>query len=155
MATPLGKLSIEVDDSGALVRVHFGECDAGSEEPVAPSILERFAAYFAGELDALAALPQAPRGTEFQVRVWREVAKIPAGKTESYGELARRSGDAGLSRAVGAANGANPLLLVIPCHRVIGAGGEVRGYAAGIDRKEWLLQHEGALWSQQSLLTST
>lgn len=90
-------------------------------------------------------LPLAPRGSEFQQRVWRELTRIPYGETISYGEQARRLGDLSLSRAVGAANGANPIWLVIPCHRVIGADGSLTGYGGGLPVKRWLLEHEGAL----------
>ncbi|WP_333776599.1 methylated-DNA--[protein]-cysteine S-methyltransferase [Streptomyces sp. IBSBF 3136] len=102
-------------------------------------------AYFAGRLTRFS-LPLAPAGTPFQLRVWQTLEDVPYGTTTSYGELAARLGvsRAGM-RAVGRALGANPLLLVRPCHRVIGADGSLRGYAGGVERKAWLLTHEGAL----------
>ena len=88
-------------------------------------------------------LPLAPRGTPFQLRVWEEVRRIPPGRTRTYGELARSLGDPLLARAVGAANGANPISIIIPCHRVVGSGGSLTGYAGGLDNKRALLDHEG------------
>ena len=87
-------------------------------------------------------LPLHPEGTEFQKKVWVELLKIPMGETITYSELAVRLGDPKLVRAVGTANGRNPIALVIPCHRVIGAGNKLTGYAGGLDRKLWLLEHE-------------
>jgi len=85
------------------------------------------------------------RGSEFQRAVWSEVARIPHGRTATYGEIAHLLGRPAASRAVGAANGANPISIVIPCHRVIGAGGSLTGYGGGLSRKRWLLAHEGVL----------
>jgi methylated-DNA-[protein]-cysteine S-methyltransferase len=97
--------------------------------------------YFAGERTVFD-LPLAPRGTEFQRRVWMALREIPAGETRSYGQIAARLGQPTASRAVGAANGQNPLAVVVPCHRVVGANGTLTGYAGGLDRKAWLLDHE-------------
>ena len=105
---------------------------------------EALTAYFGGELDSLNALECHPAGTPFQETVWAALRDIPAGRTESYGALAARIGRPAAVRAVGLANGANPIGLVIPCHRVIGADGSLTGYGGGIERKRWLLQHEGA-----------
>lgn len=102
-------------------------------------------AYLDGELDAIDALPCRGDGTPFQQRVWRTLREIPAGRTWSYGELARRIGKPSASRAVGLANGRNPIAIVVPCHRVIGADGSLTGYGGGLARKQWLLRHEGAL----------
>jgi len=115
-------------------------------------VAERIAAYFAGELTALDAIPVETGGSEFQRRVWRALRGIPAGSTASYGQVAAEIGVPTASRAVGHANGANPVALVIPCHRVIGANGGLTGYGGGLWRKVWLLQHEegaeaGPLWS--------
>lgn len=99
-------------------------------------------AYFAGTLTAFD-LPLAPRGTPFQHRVWRALLEIPYGETVSYAEIARRIGAPDAVRAVGAANGRNPVSIVVPCHRVIGANGALTGYGGGIERKRWLLAHEG------------
>ena len=101
--------------------------------------------YFAGELGALDALPVRRYGTPFQQKVWTALRKIPAGRTTSYQALASKLRVPKAQRAVGAANGANPISLVVPCHRVIGSGGSLVNYAGGIDRKRWLLKHEGAL----------
>jgi methylated-DNA-[protein]-cysteine S-methyltransferase len=90
-------------------------------------------------------LPLDPPGTTFQRRVWNLLRAIPYGATTSYGELARRLGDPHATRAVGAANGKNPIPIIVPCHRVVGARGELTGFGGGLDRKRWLLEHEGAL----------
>jgi methylated-DNA-[protein]-cysteine S-methyltransferase len=90
-------------------------------------------------------LPLDPLGTAFQRRVWDALRTIPYGATTSYSELARRLGDPRATRAVGAANGKNPIPIIIPCHRVVGARGELTGFGGGLDRKRWLLEHEGAL----------
>lgn len=101
--------------------------------------------YFEGDENALSKLATDPGGTAFQTTVWQALTEIPWGRTESYGELAARIGRPSASRAVGAANGRNPVALVLPCHRVIGSNGTLTGYAGGMQRKEWLLKHEGAL----------
>ena len=98
-------------------------------------------AYFAGELTTFD-LPLAPRGSEFQQRVWAALQEIPYGQTESYGELAQRIGSPGGARAVGLANGKNPIGIIIPCHRVVGADGSLTGYGGGLDRKKQLLDLE-------------
>lgn len=99
-------------------------------------------AYFSGDLNALDGLEVTPRGTEFQRKVWAELRAIPHGETISYATLAERVGASGAVRAAGSANGANPACLVIPCHRVIRSDGTLGGYAGGLDRKAWLLEHE-------------
>jgi methylated-DNA-[protein]-cysteine S-methyltransferase len=98
--------------------------------------------YFGGEVAGIDALPVVFSGTAFQVKVWAALRAIPAGETESYGALAKRIGDAKAVRAVGLANGANPIGLIVPCHRVIGSDGSLTGYGGGLDRKKWLLTHE-------------
>jgi methylated-DNA-[protein]-cysteine S-methyltransferase len=106
---------------------------------------EQLGAYFAGERTEFD-LPLAPSGTAFQLAVWEELTRIPYGKTVSYGEVAAALGKSLIaSRAVGLANGRNPISIIVPCHRVIGADGTLTGYGWGLDRKEWLLRHEGAL----------
>jgi methylated-DNA-[protein]-cysteine S-methyltransferase len=102
-------------------------------------------AYFAGNLEALEALPVAFGGTAFQQTVWQALQTIPAGKTLSYGQLAAQIDNPKGMRAVGLANGANPIALIVPCHRVIGANGTLTGYGGGMERKHWLLRHEGSL----------
>lgn len=101
--------------------------------------------YFAGDISAIDNLTTDGGGTAFEKQVWAELCKIPSGTTKSYGEIARKLGDINLSRAVGTANGKNPVAIVVPCHRVIGADGSMTGYGGGLERKEWLLRHEGAL----------
>jgi methylated-DNA-[protein]-cysteine S-methyltransferase len=103
------------------------------------------AAYFAGDREAIASLAVDPGGTAFQQRVWSALRRIPCGKTASYSDIARAIEAPTAVRAVGAANGNNPVAIVVPCHRVIGASGKLTGYSAGLDRKRWLLSHEGAL----------
>lgn len=100
--------------------------------------------YFAGTRTTFA-VPLAATGTVFERRVWDALRAIPYGTTTSYGVLARQLGDARATRAVGAANGKNPIPIIVPCHRVVGARGELTGFGGGIDRKRWLLEHEGAL----------
>ncbi len=104
----------------------------------------QLASYFAGELRAFD-LPYAPAGTPFERRVWMQVAAVPYGATRSYGELAREHSPATSARAVGRANGRNPLPIVVPCHRVVGASGALTGYAGGLEAKRTLLELEGAL----------
>jgi len=101
--------------------------------------------YFAGKRTRFEVPLDAGGGTAFERRVWDALRAIPYGTTLSYGELARRLGDPRATRAVGAANGRNPIPIIVPCHRVVGARGELTGFGGGIDRKRWLLEHEGAL----------
>lgn len=101
--------------------------------------------YFAGEVATLDRIQVDPLGSAFQRRVWTQLRAIPHGTTVSYTELARRIGKPAAVRAVGAANGANPVAVVVPCHRVIGADGSLVGYGGGLDRKRWLLAHEGVI----------
>jgi methylated-DNA-[protein]-cysteine S-methyltransferase len=100
--------------------------------------------YFDGNRDFFQ-LNLQPDGTEFEHQVWEELKKIPKGITTSYGNIAEKVGDKKMAQAVGSANGKNPIAVVIPCHRVIGANNNLTGYAGGMHRKEWLLKHEGAL----------
>ena len=100
--------------------------------------------YFGGDRNALEGQQVYPHGTSFQERVWRALCEIPAGQTRSYGELAASIGNPNSSRAVGAANGSNPVALFVPCHRVIASDGTLHGYGGGLDRKQWLLTHERA-----------
>lgn len=111
-----------------------------SVEPF-PEVARQLRAYFDGELTDFE-LPLAPQGTAFQQKVWKALCDIPFGETISYAELARRVGNANASRAVGMANSRNPISIIVPCHRVIGADGSLTGYAGGIDRKRALLEHE-------------
>jgi methylated-DNA-[protein]-cysteine S-methyltransferase len=132
----------------ALMRRRFEDGDmvrATRPTPVMRQVRDLFAAYFDGDLDALRRIPVDLRGTDFQRQVWRQLQRIRPGLTVSYAELARRIHRPRSVRAVGAANGSNPLSLIVPCHRAIGSNGALTGYAGGLDRKRWLLEHEGAL----------
>jgi methylated-DNA-[protein]-cysteine S-methyltransferase len=111
--------------------------------------LAQLEAYFSGRSQDFD-LPMEPSGTPFQRRVWDELSKIPYGETISYAELARRVGKAGAARAVGGANGRNPIGIIVPCHRVIAAGGTLGGYGGGLDRKLWLLQHEAEVAGREA-----
>ncbi len=124
----------------------------GSDSPVLQEAKRQFEAYFAGDLREFD-VPMAARGTAFQRRVWDELTRIPYGVTASYGEIAARLGmPTGASRAVGTANGANPIAIIVPCHRVIGADRKLVGYAGGLDRKRLLLNLESTRSGQQAAL---
>ena len=107
-------------------------------------VFDKLRAFFAGDIHAIDDIPVETAGTAFQREVWTALREIPAGETWSYGRLASHIGRPSAVRAVGLANGANPIGVVVPCHRVIGANGSLTGYGGGLDRKEWLLKHEGA-----------
>lgn len=148
MASPIGRLEL-VERGGAIVAIGFdapadgtpGHARGGSA--VLGEAHRQLTEYFAGTRRVFD-LPLRPGGTDFQRRVWDVLATVPWGTTTTYGEVADRLGlPPGASRAVGAANGANPLPVVLPCHRVIGADGTLTGYAGGLERKALLLRHEG------------
>jgi methylated-DNA-[protein]-cysteine S-methyltransferase len=140
--TPIGTLGIVGSDDG-LSRVLWSAKGLPEDScAVLDDAAAQLDAYFAGELERFD-VPLAVHGTDFQKRVWDELVRIPFGETISYSELARRLGDPKLVRAVGLANGRNPIAIIQPCHRVIGADGSLTGYGWGVDRKEWLLRHEG------------
>lgn len=126
-----------------LLRLHYGAVTL-VERTAPEGIREPLERYFGGELDALDAVPTATGGTAFQRDVWTALRRIPAGTTQSYGQLAAAIGRPAAVRAVGLANGANPLGIVVPCHRVIGQNARLTGYGGGLERKRWLLAHEGA-----------
>jgi methylated-DNA-[protein]-cysteine S-methyltransferase len=158
IATPIGPLLIVTGDAQRLRGIewedhrprlekllcrYYGAEDFALREAPQPAPARRaLQAYFEGELDAVAALETAQAGTDFQRLVWAGLRRIPAGETLSYGELAAKLGRPTASRAVGLANGANPVPIVVPCHRVIGAGGSLTGFGSGLPRKRWLLDHE-------------
>ena len=124
------------------LRARFGD-RAGVHASVDPDgLTARARAYFAGDVGALAAVPVEGGGTPFQRRVWAALRDIPAGKTESYSALATRLGAPRAARAVGLANARNPVAIAVPCHRVVGSDGSLTGYAGGLERKRWLLEHE-------------
>ena len=156
MASPIGPLALVAQD-GALTRIAFDAAPAdgaepGSDNEVLVEARRQLAAYFAGRLRVFD-LPMRPRGTSFQRRVWDRLLTVEWGHTTTYGAIARELGmPPGASRAVGAANGANPLPVVVPCHRVIGADGTLTGYAGGLDRKATLLRIEAAAGSDQGAL---
>ncbi len=153
--SPLGQVVLASDGS-ALVALEFsspermasrlrsrlgeGVAIRDSRDPL--GLTARARAYFAGDLEALAAVPVDCGGTPFQRCVWAALREIPAGKTVSYSALAARVGMPGAARAVGLANGRNPVAIAVPCHRVVGADGSLTGYAGGLERKRWLLEHE-------------
>lgn len=160
LPTPIGDLQIVADDDGHLRATFWTENDREMQSflerhyaPVRIQLIpardphgftSALARYFAGRLDAIDDLPVQTAGTGFQRTVWRALREIPCGATISYSELARRIGRPDAVRAVGTANGANPIGIVVPCHRVIGANGSLTGYGGGMHRKRWLLDHERA-----------
>jgi methylated-DNA-[protein]-cysteine S-methyltransferase len=144
--TPLGAMLAVVNEDGALVRLEFVDRGVPTEEAAEdPKRCRRVAAqlsdYFAGKRRRFD-LPLAPEGTSFQRAVWQALTEIPFGERVSYSAIARRVGRPDAVRAVGAANGANPIAIVIPCHRVVGADGSLTGYGGGLPLKRWLLDHE-------------
>jgi methylated-DNA-[protein]-cysteine S-methyltransferase len=158
--TPTGRMRIVTDEEGNLRSLdwddhelrmmklldrHSGANSFSLQETRPTSLAARaLEAYFDGDLAAVVNLPTKTRGTAFQRKVWEALRCIPAGLSISYGTLAARIGHPGASRAVGLANGANPIAIVVPCHRVIGADASLTGYGGGLDRKRWLLAHEQA-----------
>ena len=153
--SPIGPLTLATH-AGRLCVLHFGDDRSAVEVmlrrwyggqplavPPAPMpVVARLASYFGGETTALDGIDVELNGTPFQRRVWEALRSIRVGETVSYGDIARRIGAPTSVRAVGAANGANPVAIVVPCHRVIGTGGSLTGYGGGLERKRWLLQHE-------------
>jgi methylated-DNA-[protein]-cysteine S-methyltransferase len=167
--TPIGEMLIVADHDGnlravdwtdhearmrRLLRVHYGD-DGFTLEPTRnPSKLtDALGSYFTGEVTAIDTLPVKTDGTSFQQDVWRALREITCGDTLSYAKLAERIGRPTAVRAVGLANGSNPIGVVVPCHRVIGADGSLTGYGGGVERKRWLLEHEREHISAQSVST--
>ncbi|HEY2835999.1 MAG TPA: methylated-DNA--[protein]-cysteine S-methyltransferase [Rhizomicrobium sp.] len=156
--SPLGEVIVGTDQEDALRILDFTDYEARmlklldrqygkgkvvlAEARKASEAGRALARYFKGELGAIEKLKVASGGTEFQRKVWKALRAIPAGRTTSYGALAKKLGLPQAARAVGLANGANPIAIVVPCHRVIGANGSLTGYGGGMHRKEWLLKHE-------------
>jgi methylated-DNA-[protein]-cysteine S-methyltransferase len=158
IATPIGTALLVCDEAGILraldfedyrsrmlrlLRVHYGSMPL-PEAPAPAGLRSSLLRYFEGQLDALRGIAWATAGTPFQRSVWNALVAIAPGHTMSYGELARSLGMPDAARAVGWANGSNPVAIVVPCHRVIGTSGKLTGYAGGLHRKDWLLRHEGA-----------
>ncbi|MFY0663231.1 MAG: methylated-DNA--[protein]-cysteine S-methyltransferase [Natronospirillum sp.] len=154
MPTPVGDLLISTDGQG--IRHILFDDGAAAEKlqqrakqgahPILQQAETQLAEYFAGTRNAFD-LPLSAVGTAFQQRVWNALSTIPFGQTWDYAQLAHAIGQPTAARAVGMANGRNPLSIVVPCHRVIGKNGTLTGYAGGLSRKEWLLKHEGALFA--------
>ena len=153
--SPIGRLTA-AERGGRVCLLHFGADGPGIDamferwypgEPRArqplPAVDAMLRRYFEGRLDVLDTIPVELNGTPFQKQVWQALRRIPSGTTISYAELARRIGSPAAVRAVGTANGANPVAVIVPCHRVIGSDGSLTGYGGGLDRKQWLLAHEG------------
>ncbi len=163
LATPVGEALLVVDEAGTLRAFDFADYEPrmrtlmGRHYPGmeidpgrAPEhVRAATAGYFAGDLRAFKDLAWATNGTDFQRRVWSGLCTIPAGETLSYKGLAEVIGAPKAMRAVGLANGANPVAIVVPCHRVIGADGSLTGYGGGLPRKRWLLAHEGAAFKDR------
>ena len=150
--SPLGELVLTASET-ALTGIYFptsrhvpslDDVERGPGGEVLARTRDQLSEYFARARTTFE-LALDPPGTDFQRQVWAALRAIPYGTTVSYGELARRLGDVRATRAVGAANGKNPIPIIVPCHRVIGARGELTGFGGGLDRKRWLLEHEGAL----------
>ncbi|MGO4573028.1 methylated-DNA--[protein]-cysteine S-methyltransferase [Microvirga sp. 2TAF3] len=157
LETPIGPALFATDEQGALRSLYFGDFEQrmlrllrthyGRVDPEAgrapAQVRHALEAYFSGDVEALTGLAWATGGTPFQRKVWTALTEIPAGTTLSYGALAVKIGAPKAVRAVGLANGANPISVVVPCHRVIGSDGSLTGYGGGLERKRWLLAHEG------------
>jgi len=154
MDSPIGELLLVGDGTSLTQLLMLNQKYYGSEtqqdwqrdDVIFRAARDQLKAYFAGELRTFN-LPLAPTGTAFQRKVWQALRDIPYGQTESYGALAKRIDSPKASRAVGMANGHNPISIIVPCHRVIGANGNLTGYGGGIERKRWLLEHEG--WKRE------
>ncbi len=166
--SPLAPLLIVTDNDGLLRALEFADLESRMtrllrehygaftlQKGAAPaSITQALEAYFKGEVEAVDEIQTATGGTTFQREVWKALRAIPAGVTTSYGQLATTLGRTGSARAVGAANGANPIPIVVPCHRVIGANGTLTGFASGLPRKRWLLDHE-TRYAKNTLFTAS
>jgi methylated-DNA-[protein]-cysteine S-methyltransferase len=152
MASPLGPLTVLASDGGVHAIAFAGDRTEQAKinfpravnHPIINAAVEQLAMYFDGKLKIFD-LPLDLRGTDFQKRVWKLLLEIPFGETRAYGDIARTLGNTGASQAVGAANGKNPVAIVVPCHRVIGASGHLTGYAGGMEKKRFLLAHEGVI----------
>ena len=153
--SPIGTLTL-VADEDVLTEVHFPkdgydddvEMVAAADHPVLRQAAHELTEYFYGERTEFD-VPLGPRGTAFQLAAWEALRTIPYGETVSYGEQAKRLGDPGKARAVGAANGRNPIPIIVPCHRVIGSNGHLTGFGGGIESKAWLLDHEKSVLNRE------
>jgi len=145
--SPIGRMMLVGSDEaleGLFMEPHHEVADSREDPAAFRRVTAQLEAWFAGERSDFD-VPIAPRGTPFQLGVWQALREIPYGTTAGYGELAARLGNPKASRAVGLANGRNPISVIVPCHRVIGANGRLTGYAGGLERKRWLLSHEAAV----------
>ncbi|MFC8618293.1 methylated-DNA--[protein]-cysteine S-methyltransferase [Micromonospora purpureochromogenes] len=145
--SPIGEFSVATDDE-AVCGAHFGRVEAAADEPgdeLARRAVAELRAYFAGELTDFGVPVAARRGSEFERAVWREMTRIPYGETLTYGEVARLVGDPGAARAVGVACNRNPIPVLVPCHRIVGAGGKLVGFGGGLPRKVRLLELEAGV----------
>lgn len=151
ISSPVGELQVESEDDKIVFLGFLWDPKQGeTRTPVIDKCILELEEYFSGRRKVFS-FEMDLRGSDFQKKVWNELLHIPFGKTISYQELAIRVGDIKSIRAVGLANGQNPIAIVVPCHRVIGKSGDLVGYGGGLDRKIWLLQHEGALQKQLSI----
>jgi methylated-DNA-[protein]-cysteine S-methyltransferase len=166
--TPVGDMLIAVDDQDRLrvldwdshvermerlMERYYGPgAVALAESEADHPVRAKLTAYVEGDIGAIDDIATKTTGTAFQRKVWAALREIPAGQTWSYGQLAAHVGEPGAARAVGLANGSNPIGVVVPCHRVIGANGTLTGYGGGIERKRWLLRHEGAAFKDSEPL---
>jgi methylated-DNA-[protein]-cysteine S-methyltransferase len=162
--SPMGAMLVVTDDQGRLRALdweshaermqrlldrHYGRAAIRLiDSPAKGVVADRLEAYFEGDITAVGDVPTETAGTPFQREIWAALREIPAGGTWTYGRLAAHIGRPEAVRAAGLANGANPINVVVPCHRVIGADGSLTGYGGGLDRKKWLLNHEGALFRE-------
>ncbi|MDP5186858.1 MAG: methylated-DNA--[protein]-cysteine S-methyltransferase [Alishewanella sp.] len=143
LASPLGLLEIVANEAGVVAVTFCQRQQQPSTEPQwTREAKTQLAAYFASELTVFQ-LPLAAEGTHFQQHVWQALLTVPYGQTASYGDIAKQIGNPKGMRAVGLANSKNPISIIVPCHRVIGANKTLTGYAGGVDKKAWLLAHEG------------
>ncbi|HNP17975.1 MAG TPA: methylated-DNA--[protein]-cysteine S-methyltransferase [Fulvivirga sp.] len=146
--SPIGPLAIYSSEE-AIVEIRFdGHLESEKSSSIIEQCVQQLDEYFEGKRENFE-LKLNPTGTDFQLRVWKELQNIPFGKTCSYSEMAIKLGDIKVIRAAGTANGKNKIPIIIPCHRVIGKDGSLVGFGGGLDRKEWLLQHEGILKGEQ------
>ncbi|SIQ56019.1 methylated-DNA--[protein]-cysteine S-methyltransferase [Micromonospora avicenniae] len=150
--SPIGEFSVATDGT-SVCGTHFGRVDAAAAEPEddpARQAVAELRAYFAGELTDFTVPVRIPRGSDFERAVWREMTRIPHGETLTYGEVARLVGDPGAARAVGVACNRNPVPVIVPCHRIVGAGGKLVGFGGGLDRKVHLLELEARIALQRA-----
>lgn len=166
IATPLGDFTLVADEAGRLHAAEWTDCLDRTERSLRilhgtggyalkkarnpGGLSAALRAYFAGDIAAIDTLPVAKIGTDFQQLMWRHLRKVKAGTTLSYGDFAKRIGKPAAIRAVGAANGANPISVVVPCHRLVGADGALVKYGGGLRRKQWLLEHEARVFRAAS-----